>query len=304
MADEPIGGATDLWTSFKRFFLRGLAALLPTLLTIAILVWAYNFVERSIGRHITRGLIALLAARPAEAEFDLSRVQGDLLKYGTPIDEFEKGVGQLTREYTIVADPAAPPRLKRQMLWQVAFEKYHLGLTGFVIAIISIYFIGFFLTSFLGRATWRVMESGLGRVPLIKAIYPHVKQVTDFLLDERRVSYSGVVAVQYPRKGIWSVGMLTGPGLRAIRDRAGTDVVSVFIPSSPTPFTGYVITVPIEDVVELALSMDEAIRFVVTGGLIRPKDPLLPDEASGSGVESAEGGRSGSAARLPGEAVG
>jgi uncharacterized membrane protein len=249
-------------------------------------------------------LIALLAARPGEAEFDLSRVQGDLLKYGTPIDQFEKGVGQLTREYTIVADPAAPPRLKRQMLWEVAFEKYHLGLLGFAIAIIAIYFVGFLLTSFLGRATWRAVEFGLGRVPLIKAIYPHVKQVTDFLLSERRVSYGGVVAVQYPCKGIWSIGLLTGPGLRAIRDRAGMDVVTVFMPHSPTPFTGCVITVPTEDVVELTLSMDETIRFIVTGGLIRPKDPLLPDEASGNGVERGEGGRSGSAARLPGEAVG
>jgi uncharacterized membrane protein len=304
VTDEPIGGATGPWTSFKRFFLRGLGALLPTLLTIAILMWAYNFVERNIGRHITRGLITILAARPAEAEFDLSRLRGDLLKYGTAIDEFEPGLGQLTREYRIVADPAAPPRLKRQMLWQVAFAKYHLGLMGFAIAIIVIYFIGFSVTSFLGRTTLRAMESGLGRIPLIKAIYPHVKQVTDFVLSERRVSHSRVVAVQYPRKGIWSVGLLTGPGLRAIRDRAGTDVVSVFIPSSPTPVTGYVITVPVEDVVELSVSMDEAIRFVVTGGLIRPKDPLLPDEASGCGAACGEAGAGDSAARLPGGAVG
>jgi uncharacterized membrane protein len=304
VTDEPIGGATGLWTSFKRFFLRGLAALLPTLLTIAILMWAYNFVQRNIGRPITRGLIAVLAARPGEGEFDLSRLQGDLLKYGTAIDEFEPGLGRLTREYKIVADAAAPPRLKRQMLWEVAFEKYHLGVLGFAIAVITIYFIGFFLTSFLGRTTWRAMESGLGRIPLVKAIYPHVKQVTDFLLDERGISYSGVVAVQYPRKGIWSIGLLTGPGMRSIRDRAGTDVVTVFVPSSPTPFTGYVITVPAEDVVELALSMDEAIRFVVTGGLIRPKDPLLPEEPAGSGAAGGEAGRSDVAARLPGQAAG
>lgn len=304
MTDEPTGGATGLWTSFKRFFLRGLGALLPTLLTIAILMWAYNFVQRNIGRHITRGLITILAARPGESEFVLSRFRGDLLKYGTAIDEFEPGVGQLTREYKIVADPAAPARLKRQMLWQVAFTKYHLGVLGFAVAIVVIYFIGFFLTSFLGRTTWRAMESGLGRIPLVKAIYPHVKQVTDFVLDERRISHSRVVAVQYPRKGIWTVGLLTGPGLRAIRDRAGTDVVSVFIPSSPTPMTGYVITVPVEDVVELSLSMDEAIRFVVTGGLIRPKDPLLPEGAPGGGAARGEAGRSDPAARLPGEAVG
>jgi uncharacterized membrane protein len=298
--------SVGVWTSFRRFFLRGLAALLPTLLTIAILVWAYNFVERNISRHITRAWIALAASKGPDEPIDLAKWQDDLLKYGTPIPgEYHPQLHrQMTLEYKIAANPHAPIRDRRRALWEVTFRKYHLGLMGFLLAMLAVYFVGFYLASLMGRTTWRAAESGLARVPLIKAIYPHIKQVTDLILNqqERTVRFRGVVAVQYPSKGIWSLGLQTGESLRAIRERSGTAMVSIFIPSSPTPVTGYVITVPAKDVIEVPITIDEAFRFVVTGGVILPRSEAWAHSEFAGGAPGAKTDGKESGSKLLGEA--
>jgi uncharacterized membrane protein len=122
------------------------------------------------------------------------------------------------------------------------------------------------------------------RFPIIRFIYPFIRQVTDFIFSERRVSFRTVVAVEYPRKGCWSIGFTTGKGLEAIEKRAGRELMSVFIPSSPTPMTGYVIFVSIEDAIVLDLTVDEAFRLVISGGVIKP-------EAYREFVQSAQGKR-------------
>jgi len=299
-------------SDFRRFFLRGLAALGPTLLTIAILIWAYRLVNDYVGQPITRGLMracSWVSARPAPGFVD---IEHDPLIYGSPINEWDENGDRLTTEHkfihnkgldTAVADGAsAGPDAKRrrhaeelrnQALWEIAFRKYKLNVLGFLIAIILVYFTGFFLASFIGRASWRATEGLLCRIPLIRAIYPHVKQVTDFLLSERRVEFSGVVAVEYPRKGVWSLGLSTGGPLRTVQEHNDDELITVFIPSSPTPVTGYVIQVPRRDTIELALSIDEALRFTISGGVIKP-GVLFPEtrgkdgtnETSRSGLET------------------
>jgi uncharacterized membrane protein len=129
-----------------------------------------------------------------------------------------------------------------------------------------------------------MLERVQKRVPLVNAIYPHIKQITDFLLNERRTASGGVVAVEYPRKGMWTVGLLTGGGIRAVNREAGEEMVSVFIPNSPTLLTGFVIMVPRSEVLELAISMDEALRYIITAGVVLPGKE--PSEQAGQ-----EGGR-------------
>jgi uncharacterized membrane protein len=111
------------------------------------------------------------------------------------------------------------------------------------------------------------------RIPLVRAIYPAVKQVTDFVLAERKAQFesSKVVAVRPHADGIWSIGLVTGPGLRALTDAlGGGEMVTVFIPSTPTAFSGYVVVVPRESVVELPIKVDEAMRLLLSGGVISP----------------------------------
>lgn len=278
---------------FRRFFLRGLGALVPTLLTFAIIVWAYRLVNENVGFYITRGLLGLCSWVREQPAPGFVNPEVDALRYGTKLPEWDDEGRRLTVEYQIIQNCSrlesleaesvgvVRPRALREAreakndaLWQLAFVKYKLHMLGFLIAIILVYFMGFFLASFLGRTSWRAAERLLYRIPLIRAIYPNVKQVTDFLLTERSVGFSGVVAVQYPRKGIWSVGLSTGKPMKQVQKRVASDLVTVFIPSSPTPVTGYVIQVPQEDVIELNMTIDEGLRFTISAGVIKPEAAL------------------------------
>jgi len=86
-----------------------------------------------------------------------------------------------------------------------------------------------------------------------------------------------VVAVQYPRKGLWSVGMVTGDTMSRIQEAAGEPCLTVFIASSPTPFTGYVITVPKGDTVDLPITVEDALKFAVSGGVVIPANQAIVD---------------------------
>ena len=96
--------------------------------------------------------------------------------------------------------------------------------------------------------------------------------MTDFFLIRKELSFNRVVALEYPRKGLWAIGLGTGQGLQVLGRNLKRDFLTVFVPSSPTPFTGYVITVPKEEVVEVDLTIEEALRFIISGGVITPTE--------------------------------
>jgi len=162
-------------------------------------------------------------------------------------------------------------------LW--ARRAFVLNLIGLIVAILLIYIVGAILGSFIGRRLYARGEQLISKVPLIKQVYPSVKQVTDFLVspadEAEKMRFSRVVAVEYTRRGLWSVGLVTGSTMRMIQDRAGKPSLTVFVPSSPTPFTGYVITAPTEDTIDLPMTVEEALRFAVSAGVIVPPSQLI-----------------------------
>jgi uncharacterized membrane protein len=88
--------------------------------------------------------------------------------------------------------------------------------------------------------------------------------------EEKKKMFSRVVAVEYPRKGIWSIGLVTGSGIKRVVDNAKREFLTVLIPTSPTPFTGFVIMVPKKQTIELDMTIEEAFRFAVSAGVIAP----------------------------------
>jgi uncharacterized membrane protein len=109
---------------------------------------------------------------------------------------------------------------------------------------------------------------------LVRSVYSSVKQVSDFLFSQREVEYTRVVAVEYPRKGIWSLGMVTGESLLDIRSAADEPVLSVLIPTSPMPVTGYTINVRKSETIDLNITVDQAFQFVVSCGVVIPPQQL------------------------------
>ena len=263
----------SFWSDFRRFFLRGVATLLPTVLTIVVLVKCFEFVQQHISVHITEGVIRLVVL---STESYPKTDKEDLTNY---INENKPGLDASKKaDRGLVSDN--PEEQKSLRLWKLRqqWKSGPLSLVGFVLAIVLVYIIGRILASYVGRKLWQFFEMAVQQVPGFKQVYPYVKQVTDFLFGEKKIEFTRVVAVPYPRKDIWSIGLVTGAGFRYMGEKVKEEFLTVFIPSSPTPITGYVIHVKKEEVIDLPISIEEALRFTVSGGVVVPTHQALPTQ--------------------------
>lgn len=146
---------------------------------------------------------------------------------------------------------------------------------GLLVFIFLIFVTGFFATNFLGRKLFLYFESFWFKFPLIKKIYPAAKQMTHFLFGQKiKGQIQKVVLVEYPRKGIYVVGFVTNGADKEIQDKARKELLNVLIPTVPNPLTGFLIHVPREEVVYLDMSVEEAVKMIVSGGVLNPKDAI------------------------------
>ena len=215
---------------------------MPTLITLWLLVKVWEFLWEALGRHLV-----------------------------TAIRLFWLNVSGLKiAGRTIV--PFQTPTYIRQAL---PSDSFGVQLLGVCLAILLVYVVGVFVGNFIGRAFWRLGEMAAMRVPLVRAIYPAVKQITDLFLADRTGQFAGsrVVAVQHRAQELWTIGLVTGPGIKALADSTGgEEMVSVFVPSTPTAFSGYVVVVPRHMLVELPLKVEDAMRLLVSGGVLGPSE--------------------------------
>jgi len=252
---------------FRRFFVRGLVVLLPTVLTLWIVVYAYQFVNNTIAEPINGSI--------RWGMYELS-------PYWQPLrDWFDASEEDVQAVLATASGPKAPSRdavvltLREQNIREWWRRNWYMNVIGLVVAVIAVYIAGRLLGGFLGRRVYRHLERLITRVPIVRQVYPSVKQVVDFLFAEDRASkFSRVVLAEYPRKGVWVMGFQMGPGFKRAEELAG-ESVTVFIPSTPGTVTGYTAVLPRSDVVELPITVDEAIRFAVSGGVLVP-DRQLP----------------------------
>lgn len=139
-----------------------------------------------------------------------------------------------------------------------------------VIAVLFIYALGRSLTCLFGRRMMDLTDSIFSRLPVVRFIYPHAKQLSDFLFGARKVKFNRVVAIEYPRKGIYTIGFVTSGGIEKLSTKLGRRMLAVFVPTSPTPFTGWTVLVDEDEVTPIDMSVDQAVRFAVSCGVIVP----------------------------------
>jgi uncharacterized membrane protein len=145
--------------------------------------------------------------------------------------------------------------------------------------VILLYFLGRFVNARIGGWIVNKVETDLlGRLPIIRNVYGSAKQVTDFLFSENQVEYRRVVAVEYPRRGIWSLGFVTGESMLDITAAVGEPCVSVLVPSSPMPVTGYTMCLPRSAVLDLNISVDQACQFCISCGVLVPPNQRVTPE--------------------------
>ncbi len=265
-------------SDFRRFFGRGLAVLLPSILTLWLLWYAFIFVFSTVAVPINGGIrrlviqvLPLVIEAPARPAWYTVTPQ--------ELDTYRAAQQALGR--TKLDDAVLTAEIRRAALAEFWEQRWYLKLSGLVVAITLIYLAGLLLGGLIGRRLYARVERLIARIPGFKQVYPHVKQLVDLVLGEKQMAFRGVVLVQFPLEAHWVIAFVTSTSLRVLRDATGTDHITVFIPTTPTPFTGFTVNVPRSSTIELPITVDEAIRFVLTAGVLVPESqavsPLSPE---------------------------
>jgi uncharacterized membrane protein len=140
---------------------------------------------------------------------------------------------------------------------------------GAVLAFVILLVTGLLVTNLIGRQLVEYWEDLLQRIPLVRSIYSSVKGLAESVFSQDK-AFRKVVLIPYPRAGLWSVGFLTAENLGEISAKTGVVAVCVFIPATPNPTSGFIVIVPREEVIELAMSVDAAMKMIVTLGIVMP----------------------------------
>ena len=271
---------------FRRAIVGGLGVLLPPLLTIVIFLWIWN----------TVAVYLLMPLEGAARAILVSQFDDNILPANTPVDEEVEGIAMIDEEgYRRAEDgrfvpdhhfgaveaylgpenmPASAAEVYRSYV-DVTFLQRRIVVPVFLcVFLLVLYLLGKFLAAGVGRLFWAQLERVITRLPLVRNVYSSVKQVTDFMFSKREIEYTRVVAIEYPRKGIWQIGFVTGEALVDVVCAANEPMLAVFLPCSPMPFTGFTAIVKWSETLDLNISMEQALQYIVSCGVVLPPQQL------------------------------
>jgi uncharacterized membrane protein len=141
---------------------------------------------------------------------------------------------------------------------------------GVIFTFLLLVITGMLAANFVGRAFVNGWESLLDRIPIVRAVYSAVKKFAEMVFSDASESFKNVLLIQYPRKGIYSLAFQTSSELGEVQGRTGEDVVCTFVPTTPNPTSGFIIIVPRKDVIVLDMDVDEALKMIISLGVVIP----------------------------------
>ncbi|NUU03266.1 DUF502 domain-containing protein [Herbaspirillum robiniae] len=142
---------------------------------------------------------------------------------------------------------------------------------GTILTLLIIFLTGLAARNFIGRQIVSVWEGLLTRIPVVKSIYSSVKQVSDTLFSSSGNAFRKAVLIQYPRQGSWTIAFLTGTPGGEVKNHLQGDFISVYVPTTPNPTSGFFLMLPRADSIELDMSVDEALKYIVSMGVVAPE---------------------------------
>ncbi|HQT25082.1 MAG TPA: DUF502 domain-containing protein [Burkholderiales bacterium] len=142
---------------------------------------------------------------------------------------------------------------------------------GVILTLVVVFVTGLFTTNIIGQRLLMFWEGLLSRIPVVKSIYYSVKQVSDTLFSSSGEAFRKALLVQYPREGSWTVAFLTGQPGGDVANHLKGDYVSVYVPTTPNPTSGFFLMMPREDVIELDMSVDDALKYIISIGVVPPE---------------------------------
>jgi uncharacterized membrane protein len=150
-------------------------------------------------------------------------------------------------------------------------DRAHIPGFGVVLSFAILLLTGVIAANFFGARLIRIWESLLGRIPVVKSIYSSVKQVSDTLLSDSGNAFRKALLVQFPHQDSWTIAFMTGTPAAAVSDHFSEEHVSVYVPTTPNPTSGYFIIVPKSKVREIDMTVDEALKYVISMGVVAPR---------------------------------
>ena len=157
---------------------------------------------------------------------------------------------------------------------------------GLIFSIIVLTLIGALTAGYVGRLFLRISERILARMPVIRSVYGAVKQIFETVLAKQSNTFREAVLVEFPRPGMWTIAFITGRTEGEVQDLAGPEAVSVYVPTTPNPTSGYLVFLPRRELIVLSMTVEEAIKMVISGGIVTPPDRRMA-EVAGDGQEIA-----------------
>ncbi len=156
---------------------------------------------------------------------------------------------------------------------------------GVALTVLVVFLTGLVVANFAGRRLVRLWESLLARIPLVRTIHSAVKQVLETVFNAGSDSFRKVLLIEYPRKGVWTIAFQTGELAGEIPERIEREAVTVFVPTTPNPTSGFVIVVPREELIELDMSIEDGLKLIMSLGVVTPGQgrDLTPELAPGRG---------------------
>lgn len=158
---------------------------------------------------------------------------------------------------------------------------FHVPGVGLVLTFILVIATGMAIVNFGGRRLVSYGEYLLHRIPVVRTIYTGVKQLVETVFNGQGKSFRKVVLIEYPRKGIWTLGFITGEGVAEANRKSGRQLVNIFVPTTPNPTSGFFLMVPRDEVVELDMPVDAGVKLIISAGAVGPiNDDNAPEQAT------------------------
>lgn len=191
-------------------------------------------------------------------------------------------VRQMDKTLALLPRPYQPSILL--MNWIGHDQPVHIPGLGVLFILLVVLLTGILVANFIGRAFVGGWESLMHRVPVVRSIYSAAKNFAEIVFSDSGHAFKNVLLIQYPRRGIYSLAFQTSSYLGEIQWRIGEDLVGCFVPTTPNPTSGFIILVPKKDVIELSMDVDEALKMIISLGVVVPPwsggpSPKAPERA-------------------------
>ena len=190
-------------------------------------------------------------------------------------------VGLLDRTLLLLPEPYQPDNLLGM----------HIPGLGVLLAAILVLTTGMIVANFLGKRLVVAWEHFLARIPLVRSLYAAIKQIMEAVLSTDAQSFRKVLLIEYPRKGVWSLAFLTSDNLGEVQAKTRGEVISVFIPTTPNPTSGFIIMVPKDEVIELDMAVEDGLKMIISLGVAVPpwqKDELVAEQQANKITSNSE----------------